>query len=93
MRPTVVEGRLCKSVGDYACCLPCPMTDWAYPDSFKPMGLAASWVSVVGMACCVFLLLSWAFLPVDKTYRHYLSISLTTAVVFMNVRGNSRPIP
>ncbi|KAK4097519.1 hypothetical protein N658DRAFT_433790 [Parathielavia hyrcaniae] len=61
------------------------MTDWAYPDSFQTMGTAANWVAVVSSVCCVFLLLSWAVLPVDKTYRHYLSISLTAAIMSMNL--------
>jgi hypothetical protein len=64
------------------------MTDWAYPDSFKTVGLAAEWIAVVSTVCCAFLLLSWAVLPVDKTFRHYLSISLTTAVLFMNVSSS-----
>ncbi|KAK0618460.1 hypothetical protein B0T17DRAFT_495887 [Bombardia bombarda] len=61
------------------------MTDYAYPDSFDTLGLAAEWVAVVSTVATVFLLLSWAVLPVDKTYRHYLSICLTTAVLFMNL--------
>lgn len=39
------------------------------------------------MICCIFLLASWAFLPLEKTRRHYLSVSLTCAVVLMNVSG------
>ncbi|KAL1872113.1 hypothetical protein Daus18300_004482 [Diaporthe australafricana] len=61
------------------------MTDWAYPDSFQSMSTAANWVAVASTVCCVFLLASWAFLPIDKTHRHYLSICLTVAVVFMNL--------
>ncbi|GAB1310080.1 Frizzled/smoothened-like sans CRD protein B [Madurella fahalii] len=81
-----VEGRLCSSVlGNITCCLPCPMTQWAYPDSFETMNAAANWVAVASTVCCVVLLLSWAVLPVDKTFRHYLSISLTAAVMFMNL--------
>ncbi|KAK3336158.1 hypothetical protein B0T19DRAFT_436957 [Cercophora scortea] len=80
-----LDGRLCKQVGLDVCCLPCPMTDWAYPDSFNTVGLAAEWVAVLSTVCTGFLLLSWAVLPVDKTYRHYLSICLTTAVLFMNL--------
>lgn len=68
------------------CCLPCPMTDWTYPNTFNQLTSVANWVNVAGMACCVFLLLSWIFLPVEKTHRHYLSICLTCAVVLMNVR-------
>lgn len=84
---SVVEGRLCQTLPrtNLTCCLPCPMTEWAYPDSFETMSAAANWVSVASTICCVALLLSWAVLPVDKTFRHYLSISLTVAVVFMNV--------
>lgn len=82
----VVEGRLCRTITpELTCCLPCPMTEWAYPDSFETMSLVANWTSVVSTVACLFLLVSWAVLPVDKTFRHYLSISLTTAVVFMNV--------
>jgi len=84
-----IEGRLCRKLGlkqdAPTCCLPCPMTDWAYPDSFNTLGVAAQWVAVGSTVCCVFLLASWAFLPVEKTYRHYLSICLTTAVLFMNL--------
>ncbi|KAH8910669.1 hypothetical protein BR93DRAFT_873113 [Coniochaeta sp. PMI_546] len=81
-----VEGRLCQKITDtLSCCMPCPMTDWAYPDSFQTLSLAAGWVAVVSTVCCVFLLLSWIFLPVEKTNRHYMSICLTIGVVFMNL--------
>ncbi|KAI1847380.1 hypothetical protein JX265_005561 [Neoarthrinium moseri] len=78
-------GRLCKSLGQMRCCLPCPMTDWAYPDNFSQLTSIASWINVVGMICCLFLLISWIVLPVEKTHRHYLSICLTVAVVLMNL--------
>ncbi|KAI2618368.1 hypothetical protein GGR54DRAFT_631008 [Hypoxylon sp. NC1633] len=80
-----VEGRLCSPLGRLSCCIPCPMTDWTYPDNFGAATAAANWISVVGMACCVFLLLSWLVLPVDKTHRHYLSISLTCATVLFSL--------
>ncbi|KAK3354986.1 hypothetical protein B0H65DRAFT_417612 [Neurospora tetraspora] len=81
-----VDGRLCQEVAKgLSCCLPCPMTDWAYPDEFNTLGEVAQWVAVAGTACCVFLLLSWIILPVEKTSRHYLSLCLTTAVLFMNL--------
>lgn len=86
----VVEGRLCQHLSDtLSCCMPCPMTDWAYPDSFQTLGLAAGWVAVVSTVCTVFLLLSWAILPVEKTNRHYMSIGLTVGVVFMNVSSDT----
>jgi hypothetical protein len=84
-----VEGRICQALGDITCCLPCPLTDWAYPDAFQTMNAAANWVAVASTLCCVFLLVSWLVLPVDKTYRHYLSICLTMGVMFMNVRSGT----
>ena len=70
----LVSGRVCAQISnETSCCLPCPMTQWFYPDSFDTMGLAAEVVAVVSTALCLFLLLSWAFLPVEKTYRHYLT--------------------
>ena len=83
----VIEGRLCQQFLGIECCLPCPMTDWAYPDKFNTFTQIANWINVAGLVSCIFLLLSWAFLPVEKTNRHYLSISLCCAVVLMNVSG------
>ncbi|PKS07931.1 hypothetical protein jhhlp_006541 [Lomentospora prolificans] len=81
-----VEGRMCQPLSkDLTCCLPCPVTDWVYPDSFNTLTTVANWLSVVGALCCLFLLLSYAFLPVDKTHRHYLSISIASAVCLMNL--------
>ncbi|KAI1493121.1 hypothetical protein F5X96DRAFT_677263 [Biscogniauxia mediterranea] len=80
-----IEGRLCAPLGTLSCCLPCPMTDWAYPDTFDAATGAANWINVVGMVCCVFLLISWIVLPVERTHRHYLSICLTCAIVLMNL--------
>ncbi|KAI0013428.1 hypothetical protein F4779DRAFT_394474 [Xylariaceae sp. FL0662B] len=80
-----IEGRFCAPLGPLSCCLPCPMTDWAYPDNFDESTGAANWINVIGMICCAFLLISWIALPVEKTHRHYLSISLTCAVVLMNL--------
>ncbi|PSS03636.1 hypothetical protein BD289DRAFT_358722 [Coniella lustricola] len=84
-----IDGRLCQTLastnGTIQCCLPCPMTDWTYPDTFVQVGIAAQWTSVFSMVCCVFLLVSWAALPIDKTHRHYLSICLVLAVIFMNL--------
>lgn len=61
------------------------MAEWAYPDSFRTVTTVANWVATVGLVCCVYLLASWAALPVEKTNRHYLSICLTIGVFLMNV--------
>jgi hypothetical protein len=81
-----VDGRLCQHFTDeIACCLPCPMTEWVYPDNFGTLTSVGDWVATASAICCVFLLLSWLFLPVEKTNRHYLSICLTIPVALMNV--------
>jgi hypothetical protein len=67
------------------CCLPCPKTDWLYPDNFNTVTTAVSWLNVAAITCVVFLLLSWAVLPVGKTHRHYLNVCLAVAVGFMQV--------
>lgn len=66
------------------------MTDWIYPDSFVTITQVADWVATVGVICIVFLLLSWAFLPVEKTNRHYLSICLSIGVLLMSVSARFR---
>jgi hypothetical protein len=38
-------------------------------------------ISAVGLVICIFLLLSWVFLPVEKTRRHYLSICLVIGII------------
>ncbi|KAI1369363.1 hypothetical protein F5Y08DRAFT_151796 [Xylaria arbuscula] len=80
-----VAGRLCSNITGVSCCLPCPLTDWVYPDNFQTATKSADWINVAGMVGCAFLLLSWIILPVERTHRHYLSICLTVAVVFMNL--------
>lgn len=81
----VVKGRLCSSLTGFTCCLPCPQADWLYPDNFRTITTSASWINVVGTICSVFLLASFAFLPVEKTHRHYLSVCLAVAIVIMQV--------
>lgn len=68
-----------------SCCLPCPVTDWVYPDRFQTLTQVANGVAAASALCCLFLLLSWLVLPVEKTNRHYLSVCLTIGVLIMNV--------
>lgn len=82
----VPEGRICQKLSeDVTCCLPCPSTEWLYPSHFSTLSDVANWISVVSAVACVFLLVSYIFLPVEKTGRHYLNISIVCAVMFMNV--------
>jgi hypothetical protein len=89
-----IDGRLCQKIAeDLKCCLPCPMTDWIYPDSFNTITMVANWIAAVSTICCVYLLISWAALPVEKTGRHYLSVCLTFGVLLMNVSFGKLPSP
>ncbi|EFX03925.1 hypothetical protein CMQ_853 [Grosmannia clavigera kw1407] len=74
-----------STTGCVSCCLPCPFTDWVYPENFNQLTAAAEWIAVISTICCVALLLSWAMLPVEKTHRHYLSICLTTGVLLLSL--------
>lgn len=53
--------------------------------AFKTYNIIAAWLNVAGFALLLFLLLSYAFLPKQKTRSHYLSVSLIIAVVFLNL--------
>jgi hypothetical protein len=85
----VVTGRFCSDSLGIECCLPCPQAEWLYPDSFDTLTSSASWINVAGMVCSVFLLVSFAFLPVEKTHRHYLSVCLSIAVILMQVSNSN----
>lgn len=45
----------------------------------------ASWISVVILPLCIFLLLSYAVLPAKWSHRHYLSVSFTLGICCMHV--------
>lgn len=48
---------------------------------FKTFYKIAESISAFGLLICVFLLVSFAFLPVDKTRRHWLSLCLLVGIV------------
>ncbi|OCK84677.1 hypothetical protein K432DRAFT_288381 [Lepidopterella palustris CBS 459.81] len=82
-----IGGRFCAPVpqisADLTCCIPCPATDYLYDDNFQTWYRAAEWINVAGLFFCVFLLLSFLFLPAEKTRRHYLSYCLIVGVMLM----------
>ncbi|KAL7273792.1 hypothetical protein RUND412_003334 [Rhizina undulata] len=80
-----IQARFCSQLTNTSgyCCLPCPKQDYVYPDNFKTLIHATSYLNLVGVGCCVFLLLSFVVLPVEYTHRHYLSVSLTFAILLM----------
>lgn len=69
--------------GKPTCCLPCPSTDWLYPDSFKTYATVAEWLNVFGLLLLLFMLISFAILPVSKTRSHYLSVCLIISVMMV----------
>ena len=52
---------------------------------FNTIALATNWISLGSFICCLFLLLSFIFLPVTKTSRHYLTIGLITGVGLLSL--------
>ncbi|KAI4722741.1 hypothetical protein E4T48_00936 [Aureobasidium sp. EXF-10727] len=76
-----IGGRFCSD----ECCLPCPLTELVYSDSFPTHELAAGWLSVVSLTSSVFLLLTYAVLAPEKSHRHYLSIGLIVSNVILQL--------
>ena len=65
------------------CCLPCPATQWMYPESFNTYGRVAEWLNVIGLVLIVFMLVSYVVLPAQQTRSHYLSVCLILAVAMV----------
>ncbi|KAI5375043.1 hypothetical protein J4E82_006343 [Alternaria postmessia] len=78
-----VDGRFCAPYGQSVCCLPCPLTDFLYPESFNTAYRVAEALNVAGLICLVILLITYPVLPADKTRRHYLSYCLIIAAILM----------
>ncbi|KAG8623075.1 hypothetical protein KVT40_008051 [Elsinoe batatas] len=67
------------------CCLPCPTTQWIYPESFEQIADAAAWVNVVSLIVLAFVLLSYALLPAQYTRSHYLNTCLVISACLINL--------
>ncbi|KAJ5585727.1 hypothetical protein N7450_005514 [Penicillium hetheringtonii] len=79
------DGRYCELLTNVTCCLPCPLSDWRYADNTAKRVDVASWISVAILPLCIFLLISYAVLPVKWTNRHYLSICFTLGICCMEI--------
>lgn len=81
-----IKGRYCGNVTtDLSCCLPCPVEYWTYPDSFERNIKIAYWFNVPAMVAQVFLLVTFAVLPEEKSQRHYLSTGLCVSLILLEV--------
>ncbi|KAK3709252.1 hypothetical protein LTR37_010990 [Vermiconidia calcicola] len=82
-----LDGRFCAPInalpGTPTCCLPCPATEWTYPDSFSTYMTVIEWLNVFGLFLLSFMLLSYLVLPAQKTRSHYLSICLIISVMMI----------
>ncbi|KAJ5512881.1 hypothetical protein N7463_002433 [Penicillium fimorum] len=80
-----IDGRYCEKItfgnSSYSCCLPCPLGEWRYDTDLAEKIAVTSWISVAILPLCIFLLISYAVLPVKHTHRHYLSICFTLAFI------------
>ncbi|KAF1819470.1 uncharacterized protein K489DRAFT_325896, partial [Dissoconium aciculare CBS 342.82] len=84
-----LAGRFCETIlnlpNQPTCCLPCPASDYIYPQSFGTSIAAASWLNVAGLALMAFLLLSYLILPAQKTRSHYLSVCLIVSIMMIAI--------
>jgi hypothetical protein len=63
-----------------------------FPDIAERIDIA-SWISVVILPLCIFLLISYAVLPSKWTNRHYLSICFTLGICCMQASLAGKPAP
>jgi len=49
--------------------------------AFKTWYKVAQGLSAVGLAICIFLILSWTILPTERTKTHYLGICLVMGIM------------
>ena len=82
-------GRFCGPfTKDLYCCLPCPLEQWVYSDAFKSRANVAYWFNVPALAAQVFLLVTFAVLPAEKSRVHYMSVGLCCALMMLEVSKN-----
>ncbi|KAL5441043.1 hypothetical protein PMIN06_009485 [Paraphaeosphaeria minitans] len=81
-------GRYC-GLGSFedgtTCCFPCPIQDWLYKPNWEDHLRIPNYLSVLSVTLCLFLMLSFAVLPPEATYRHYLSVGLLFPVLFISL--------
>lgn len=58
-----------------------------------PLVTGSTYLNLAGVVCCVFLLVSFAVLPVEYTNRHYLSVCLVVAILILQVSWKCKKFP
>jgi hypothetical protein len=72
---------------DSTCCSTANSVDQAKVlEAFLNTQKRLQYISPISLAACLFLLLSWLILPIDKSHRHYLSVGLVACILLVNVR-------
>ncbi|KAK3635706.1 hypothetical protein LTR56_014582 [Elasticomyces elasticus] len=67
------------------CCLPCPISDWVFSDTFKHQAPTANYVGILTFVLNILLLLTYIVLPEEKSHRHYLSVGLTVSLILLSI--------
>ncbi|KAI9933746.1 hypothetical protein ASPWEDRAFT_105538 [Aspergillus wentii DTO 134E9] len=80
-----IPGRYCKAFDSASCCLPCPVTNWRYPDEYQNELDIPGWIAVVVLVLVVWLLLTFLLLHPDDTWRHYLSTTPLLGFVLVSL--------
>ncbi|KAF2843100.1 hypothetical protein M501DRAFT_926249, partial [Patellaria atrata CBS 101060] len=83
-----IPGRYCGASPinkDVICCLPCPIQQWVFPDNYITELRIVDWIGLASLCLCIFLLLSYAVLPPEKSHRHYLTVGLVMAITLVQI--------
>lgn len=52
---------------------------------FYDLTRIAGYINVVGLGICIFMLVSFVFLPIEATRRHYLNVCFVFAIIIMQL--------
>ena len=90
MNDTDIAARVCADFmyhneSVHSCCLPCPVTDWIYSDSFPQTTDISNYIAIASLTCNVFLLLTFTVVRSDKPYHHYLCFGIIGSVTLVAI--------
>lgn len=83
---TEIETRFCAAPNPaLLCCLPCPLSEWVFSDTFEHQVPIANYISIGAFVLNCLLLLTFGLLPEEKSHRHYLSMGLTLSLLLLSI--------